>query len=186
MTVTSARSVRQSGRRADQARLPLSRSSRRAILVAHIISAGGWIGVDVIVAVLVLTGWFADDVTVRSLAYQALATFVVCADAGLRFGVSAHRPPARPRQPRTECSGTGGSRSSSALNVLLCTVMVVVLQPGMGDVASYGRELLTGSPAADRVSRLFFPPAVSLCALTFAVVLAVFKPSGRIRPRHAR
>ena len=55
--------------------------------------------------------------------------------------------------------------------------------PGhLGDVASYGRELLTGSPAVDRVSRLAFPPAVSLTTLTFAVVLAVFKPLGTNSP----
>ena len=34
----------------------------------HIVSASAWIEVDVIVAVLVLTGWFSDDVEVRSLA----------------------------------------------------------------------------------------------------------------------
>lgn len=53
----------------------LSRRWRRATLVLHLLSAGAWSGIDVIVAVLVLTGWFASDVEVRSLAYRALAEF---------------------------------------------------------------------------------------------------------------
>src|SRR5690348_10494226 len=43
----------------------------------HIISAGVWLGVDVLVAVLVLAGRFGSSLEVRGVAYQALATFVV-------------------------------------------------------------------------------------------------------------
>jgi hypothetical protein len=42
-----------------------------------------------------------------------------------------------------------------ALNLVLCALIVVVLQPGMADVAAYGRELLAGGADADRVARLF-------------------------------
>jgi hypothetical protein len=47
------------------------------LLMLHLVSSGAWIGIDVMVAVLVTTGWFADDVELRSLAYRALASFVV-------------------------------------------------------------------------------------------------------------
>lgn len=57
----------------------------------------------------------------------------------------------------------------------------MALQPGMDEVATYGRGLLTGDPDSARVSTLFFPPAVSLSTLTLATWLAVFKPWGRIR-----
>jgi predicted lysophospholipase L1 biosynthesis ABC-type transport system permease subunit len=67
------------------------------------------------------------------------------------------------------------------LNLLLCTLIVVVLQPGMDEVAAYGEDLVTGSPPSDDVARLFFPPAVSLTCLVLATVLAVFKPWGRVR-----
>lgn len=63
-----------SGRRLDR----LSCRWRKATLVVHIASAGAWIGVGVIVAVLVGTGWFSGDADVRGLAYQALAVLVVC------------------------------------------------------------------------------------------------------------
>jgi hypothetical protein len=72
------------------------------------------------------------------------------------------------------------------LNLVLCTLIVVALQPGMDEVGVYGRELATGSPDPAAVSTLFFPPAVSLTTLTLAVVLAVFKPWGRIGSRQRR
>jgi hypothetical protein len=68
-----------------------------------------------------------------------------------------------------------------ALNLVLCTLIVLVLQPGMDEVAAYGRGLPSGSAEPAMVSQLFFPPAVSLTTLTLATVLAVFKPWGRIR-----
>lgn len=58
-------------------RIRLSRRWHKATLAAHIICAGAWIGVDVIVAVLVITGRFGGDPALRSLAYRALAAFVV-------------------------------------------------------------------------------------------------------------
>jgi hypothetical protein len=106
-------------------RLPLSHGRRRATLVVHIMAAGAWIGIDVIVAVLVLTGRFSDDVAVKL-----------------------------------------------TLNLVLCTLIVLVLRPGMDEVAGYGRDLLTGTPDPETVSSLLFPPAVSLTTLTLATVLA--------------
>jgi hypothetical protein len=43
-----------------------------------------------------------------------------------------------------------------------------------------------GGNSATDVSQLFFPPAVSLTALTIATVLAVFKPGGRIQKAKLR
>ena len=178
MTATSRS---ESSRRPGNRRLPLSRAWRRATLVAHIVAAGAWIGIDVIVAVLVLTGRFSDDVAVRSLAYQALATFVVwpmlsaglvSLATGLILGLGTTWGLLRYWWVAVKL----------ALNLVLCTLIVLVLQPGMDEVAGYGRELLTGSPDPGTVSSLFFPPAVSLTTLTLAIVLAVFKPWGRIRP----
>ena len=165
-------------------RLPLSRGWRSATLVVHIVAAGAWIGIDVIVAVLVLAGRFSDDVAVRSLAYQALATFVVwpmltaglvSLATGLILGLGTTWGLLRYWWVAVKL----------ALNLVLCTLIVLVLRPGMGDVAAYGRDLLTGSPDPARVSNLFFPPAVSLTTLTLATTLAVFKPWGRIRPRRS-
>lgn len=170
---------------ASAARLPMGRGQRRTTLTVHIIAAGAWVGIDVIVAVLVLTGYFSADVTVRSLAYRALATFVVwpmlaaglislvsgiALGLGTRWGLLRHWWVA----------------VKLALNLVLCTLILAVLQPGMDEVSRYGQDLLTGQPDPSRVSSLFFPPAVSLTALALATVLAVFKPWGRTRSGRGR
>lgn len=161
-------------------RLELPRRWRRILLVTHIISAGAWVGIDVIVALLVLIGWFDDDPQTRSLAYQALATFVVwpmltaglvCLASGLLLGLATKWGLLR----------YWWVAIKLVANLVLCTLIPVLLQPGMDDVTAYGRQLLTGNPDRSTVTTLFFPPAVSLTTLTLATTLAVVKPWGRIR-----
>ncbi|MGH8868072.1 MAG: hypothetical protein ACRDYU_08760 [Actinomycetes bacterium] len=154
---------------------------RKATLVVHVASAGAWIGIDVIVGVLVFAGWFGGDTAVRGVAYEALALFVVwpmlvsgltCLVSGLVLGLGTKWGLVRYWWVAVKL----------VLNVVLCTVIVLVLRPGMGEVRAYGHELSSGgNPAPETVSFLFFPPAVSLTVLTFATVLAVFKPWGRLR-----
>ena len=145
---TTSRSVpARSGHR----RLPLSRRWRRAILVAHIVAAGTWTGIDVIVAVLVLTGRFGGEVAVRSLAYQALAAFVVwpmltaglvCLATGLILGMSTTWGLLRYWWVTVKL----------ALNLVLCLLIVLVLQPGMDEVAGYGQDPAHRPPGSrDRV-----------------------------------
>ena len=161
----------------------LGRAWRRTTLIVHVISAGAWIGIDVMVAVLVGVGWFGTDTEVRSLAYRALATFVVwpmltsgliCLATGLVLGLGTKWGLLRYWWVAVKL----------VLNLALCTLILVALQPGMAEVAEYGRAVSAGGavdPAV--VSELFFPPAVSLTALTFATVLGVVKPWGRLRRR---
>ena len=63
----------------------------------------------------------------------------------------------------------------------LCTLIVLLLRPGLGELAAYGREVAAGTAAERDLADLFFPPAVSLTALTIATVLSVAKPWGRTR-----
>ncbi|TYB44338.1 hypothetical protein FXF69_25175 [Actinomadura chibensis] len=151
--------------------------------MVHIVSAGAWIGIDVIVAVLVLTGRYGGSGDVRGLAYRALATFVVwpmltsglvCLASGLVLGLGTKWGLLR----------YWWVAIKLALNLVLCTLILIALQPGMGEVDDYGRTLAAGgAPDPGRVSDLFYPPAVSLTALTLATVLAVAKPWGRVRRR---
>ena len=71
-------------------------------------------------------------------------------------------------------------RATLTAGLTLMSVAMLFL-PGMDAVADYGERLLTGSPSSGRVRTLFFPPAVSLSALAFATILAVYKPWGRLR-----
>jgi hypothetical protein len=148
--------------------------------VVHLISAGAWIGIDVIIGVLVLAGWFGGDTAARGVAYQALGLFVVwpmlisgltCLASGLVLGLGT----------RWGLLRYWWVAVKLVLNVALCTLILVALRPRMGEVRAYGRELTAGGPTGGSVSTMFFPPAVSLTALSLATVLAVVKPWGRIR-----
>ena len=162
---------------APQPRWRRGRRARQATLTLHIVSAGAWIGIDVIVAVLVATGWFSDDPQTRETAYRALAMFVVwpmltaavvCLLTGLLLGLATKWGLVR----------YWWVLIKLVLNVALTVLVLLALRPGMDEVAAYAGTL--GDPP-EEVGSLFFPPAVSLSALTFATVLAVFKPWGRVR-----
>ena len=50
----------------------LDGTARKSILVVHIASAGVWLGIDVVMAVLVFTALGSDDNRTKALSYQAL------------------------------------------------------------------------------------------------------------------
>lgn len=176
---TSTQTVSPS-RPAARPRLRLSPRLRKATLVVHIASAGAWIGIDVLVAVLVLTGWFADDASVRGAAYQALGLFVVwpmfsaavvCLLSGLLLGLGTKWGLVRYWWVAVKL----------VINVVLCVLVLLALRPGMDEVRVYGEALSTTGRAVGDMGDLFFPPLVSLVTLTVATVLAVYKPWGRVR-----
>jgi hypothetical protein len=52
--------------------LRLGARSRKGVLVVHIASAGAWLGIDVVMAVLVFTALFTDDDRTKALSFQTL------------------------------------------------------------------------------------------------------------------
>lgn len=160
--------------------IPLGLKARRLTLVAHIVSAGAWIGIDVMVGVLVTAGWFTADAALRGLAYQALGTWVVgpmlasglvCLVTGLLLGLGTRYGLVRYWWVAVKL----------VMNVVLCVLIISALGPQMPDLVEHGRILASGGEPSMDVTNLFFPPIVSLSTLTIATVLAVFKPWGRIR-----
>jgi hypothetical protein len=181
MKSASAVAATRSSRRGTGA-FVLSRRWRRITLILHIIAGGAWIGIDVMVAVLVWTGRFGAHPDVRSLAYRALATFTVvpmlgsgliCLATGVVLGLGTKWGLLRYWWVAVKLF----------LNLVLCALIIVALEPGMDDVARYGRDVAAGTEDPSAVSSLFFPPAVSLTALTAATVLSVVKPWRQIRRR---
>jgi hypothetical protein len=154
--------------------------TRKATLVVHVISAGAWIGIDVIVGVLVVAGWFSGDPAVRGVAYQALGLFalwpmltsgLVCLASGVMLGLGSRYGLVR----------YWWVAIKLVMNVILCLLIVFALRPELGQLVEHGQAVAAGGGSDLDVSTLFFPPAVSLASLTIATVLAVFKPWGRIR-----
>lgn len=163
----------------------LPRGWRRAVLVTHIVAAGGWIGIDVLVAVLVLAGRFAGSNHTRALAYEALGTFVLwpmltCAllslATGILLGLGTRWGLLRYRWVVTKL----------VLNLVLCALIIVLLRPMMPDVVDWGVQVGSGAPLPADVSNLYYPPAVSLSILTLATTLGVVKPWGRMRGTSTR
>lgn len=161
----------------------LGARTRKGFLVVHIVSAGAWIGIDVVMAVVVFTALLGDDET-RALCYRALELFAVwplittgllCLASGVVLGVGTKWGLVRYWWVATKL----------ALNVLLVTLVPIALRPEVVEKAEQGRRFMAGEAASLAVGDLVFPPIVSPTLLLVAFVLAVFKPWGRIRGRRA-
>lgn len=165
--------------------LRLGRRTRRAVLVAHIASAGAWIGLDVVMAILVFTAIGTGDEQRAALSYRALELFAiwpmftagaVCLVTGLLLGLGTKFGLVRYWWVATKL----------VLNLLLSTLVLVALRPGVHQTAELADRLAAGEIASIPVGDMVFPPIVSPLALMVAVTLSVYKPWGRIRKEQAR
>lgn len=141
--------------------------TRKWALVAHIVSAGAWIGLDVTLGVLVCTALLTDDPAVRSTSLGALGLFAVwpmLVAALLTLGTGV-------------VLGLGSKyglvrywwvAAKLAVNVLMAVLILVALRPGI--------NVATEDPGG-----LLYPVIVAPSLLLFASVLSVFKPWGRVR-----
>lgn len=153
---------------------------RKGFLVAHIVAAGAWLGIDAVLGILGFTALLSDDARVIAACYQAIELFAVwpmliAALATLVTGVVLSL-------------GTkyGLLRwwwvaVKLAVNVLMCLLILFSLRPGLYDAADYGRGLAAGAELAADPPQLLYPLIVAPVLLLFANVLSVFKPWGRIR-----
>ena len=162
----------------------LGARTRKSILLVHIASAGTWIGIDVVMAVLVFTALGTDDDHTKALSLQALelvavgpllATGLVCPLTGVLLGLGSRYGLVRYWWVAVKL----------VLNLLLTALVLVALAPEVADAAERARRFEAGLPAPLGVGDLIFPPIVSPAALLVAMTLAVFKPWGRIRPVRA-
>jgi hypothetical protein len=154
--------------------------TRKSVLLVHIASAGAWLGVDVVMAVLVFTALTTDDDRTKALAFRALelvavgpllALGLLCLLTGIVLGLGSRYGLVR----------YWWVASKLILNLLLTGLVLVALAPEVADAADRARQLDTGVPAPLGVGDLIFPPIVSPTALLVAMFLAIFKPWGRIR-----
>ena len=158
----------------------LGRRARRVALIAHIVAAGAWIGIDVVLGVLVFTALLTSDTGTEALCYRALELFAVwpLVAAGVATLVTG------------VVLGLGTRYGlvrwwwvfvKLVMNVVLVVLVVFLLRPGIADAATYGEALAAGERLDLDVGGLPFPPIVSGTALVVATVLSVVKPWGRLR-----
>jgi hypothetical protein len=154
--------------------------TRKAVLVAHIVAAGAWIGLDVMLGVLVFTPPLTADAAVAALCYQVmplllwplLTSGLTCLVTGIVLGLGTHHGLVRHWWVLVKL----------ALNVVLTLLVLALLRPGLDEAAAVGSQLAAGAAAVADLPNLVFPPIVSGASLVLATVLAVFKPWGRVRP----
>lgn len=160
----------------------LSGRGRKGVLVVHIGSAGAWIGIDIVLAVLIFTAMLTDEAEVAATSLRALELFavwpmlassLVCLTSGVVLGLGSKYGLVR----------YWWVAAKLVINVGMSALIVFALRPGLGEAAVYGEQLAAGNTAAGMPSSLLFPPIVSPTLLLIALVLSVLKPRARIPTR---
>ncbi|SDP04229.1 hypothetical protein SAMN04487905_101544 [Actinopolyspora xinjiangensis] len=156
--------------------------ARKAVLALHVVSAGAWIGIDVVLAVLVFTALLTQDVRTAAVSYQALGLFAIwpllaaglaCLATGLVLGLGTKYGLVRYWWVAVKL----------VINVVFVLLVPLGLVPTVNAAVEYGREIAASERFTFEVDELIFPPVVSPIGLLIAVFLAVYKPWGRVRKR---
>lgn len=158
----------------------LSRSWRRTVLAVHVLCGAGWMGLDLGLLVLVLTGATSASGDEAAAAYTAVRLVVPIVVPVLATGMLV-----------TGLLLGWGTKWSllewtwvfvKLVIGLVVTVLVFValvpvalsIPPDLGGSAGQVRDAVGGA-----VGDLLFPPPVSFLALGVALVLSIWKPWGR-------
>jgi hypothetical protein len=155
----------------------MRRATRRLMLTLHIAVSVGWLGLDLGMLALGLTGLGSDDPETVRAAYRAMA---VLADAviipislltlltGVLLGLGTTWGLLRYWWVLVKLGITVGAALASLLALRSTIHHAVALLPAAGPVD-------VGAAAASLVAA----PSVALCLYTAATVLSVYKPWGR-------
>jgi hypothetical protein len=165
-------------------RVRLGRDTRRLVLLVHLACSLGWLGADVVLGVLAVTGFTSDDPFVVASSYTALHTFAVpvllvlglgSLGSGVVLGLGSRWGVVRTRWVLVKL----------VINLVLVALVPVLLQPQVAAVAALvrsGDPVLAGDLGRGPLN-LLFPAFVSGTALVVASVLAIWKPWGPTRRR---
>lgn len=160
----------------------LSPASRKAVLVLHILSGIGWVGVDIAVFTLLLTARASTDATLVASAFNAIRIVVPVAVPPLSLGILV----------TGLLLGLGTPWGllrywwvvvKLGLSLVMTVLVFTSLVPGVGEIGTLA--LTTASADAVRASlgplpdQLMYPPVVSFLMLSVATALSVFKPGRR-------
>ena len=177
---TTTRTMTTAPRDARAIRMRLSPRTRKLVLLVHIAAAGAWLGLDVVLGILVVTALGSGDPTGAGAAAASIAAFatwplaivgLVTLLTGLLLGFATKYGLVRYWWVLVKL----------VINVVLVTLVVLVLNPGVTALGEAGRDALATGDAPTVTTTLLFPPIVSSTAVVIAMTLAVFKPWGRVR-----
>ncbi len=151
---------------------------RKATLVLHIVSGVGWMGADIVLFILLITGLTTNDGALAAACYRAVAVFVPIAVPVLALGMLA-----------TGLLLGWGTKWGVlrywwvVVKLALGTIMVILvflsLLPGVNDLES-ADATLTADAVRDSLGsatdQMLYPPIVSFLMLATAAILSVYKP----------
>ncbi|NKX54830.1 hypothetical protein [Arthrobacter mobilis] len=164
-------------------RFRLGRRWRQVVLLVHLVSGAGWMGVDLALAPLALTGLTTGDGRLAAACYQAIAVLVPATVPYLALAMTA----------TGILLGVGTQWGllkywwvfvKLVLSLILTALVWLLLLPTVGSVsklepASTGDQVRAGLGTFP--VQVLFPVSVSFTTLAFASVLGVVKPWGRTR-----
>ena len=160
----------------------LSRPWRRTVLALHVLCGVGWMGLDLGLVVLVVTGLTSDGGATVAAAYTAARLVIPVVVPVLAVGMLATGVllGLGTKWRLTEWTWV---LTKLVIGLVLTTLVFVALVPG---ALSIPTDLAgTAAQVRDAVGRagrdLVYPPVVSFSALAFALVLSIWKPWGRSR-----
>lgn len=154
--------------------------ARKAVLLAHVLSAAAWFGIDLALGILVVVALSTPDPATAGVAIQAVDMFaiwpmfgasVVCLVSGTVLGLTSKYGLVRYRWVTTKL----------VLNVGMSFLIAFLLRPGMAEAARIGERMVAGDPTAVLPPNLLGPVVVAPTLLLLAYFLSVFKPWGRVR-----
>lgn len=146
----------------------------------HVVSSAAWFGIDLAMGILLVISLVAGDPHTAGLAVQAAGLFaiwpmfgasLVCLASGVVLGIGSKYGLVRYWWVAVKL----------AFNVIMSTLIVVSLRPGVGEAAGIGERMMAGDPTAAVPSQILGPVIVAPAMLLTAYLLSVFKPWGRIR-----
>lgn len=151
---------------------------RKSVLIVHIISGIGWMGVDIALALLLITGLRTDDGLQAASSYNAIAIFappVLLTLSALMLGSGI-------------ALGWGTKWGlirywwvavKLAIALLMTGLVWFSLAPELSAIEPYATSM-SADAIRDHLGsatiQLLFPPFVSFTMLLVSVVLSVFKP----------
>jgi hypothetical protein len=157
----------------------LSRPARNALLVLHVVSGIGWMGVDIALLVLLITARTTDDPNLVVSGFNAIRMIVPIAVPPLSLSILA----------TGLLLGLGTTFGlirywwvlvKLVLAVIMTILVFTSLVPGVNQIPSLATTTMSADAARASLgplpTRLLFPPVVSFSMLGIATILSIFKP----------
>ncbi|MBT2513755.1 hypothetical protein [Arthrobacter sp. ISL-30] len=159
---------------------------RKLLLALHMVGGVGWMGLDVGLLALVLTGLTTESGNIAVAIYTALGIIVPPSVITLSL-LMLLTGLAQGLWTKWGLLQYWWVAVKLVLGLILIALVFFVLIPAVEGLPERAPDMPDGGGAAVRAAlgnapvQLLFPPVVSFLSLAFALVLGIYKPWGKIR-----